>query len=167
MLFNTIILEAIPKPDRKKASEVFTALSMLSDFVHKNAKKYNSLQYRCHSLSRAICSNIKGLELRDGSYLGLLAKRNDPRSKQITYQISHCDHSWLTTKQGTIIDPYPVGCLNISPLVVPKTPRYASFGYSLYVENAEGRKAATTPEFLREARKLTKILEIALKQKPA
>lgn len=59
----------------------------------------------CHMIARALAKFFP-VEVKDGhvQYPGLLA----------------CEHSWLLTKKGHIIDPYPVGLLGGPILIVIK-----------------------------------------------
>lgn len=90
-----------------------------------------NLNFNCHSICRAISTILPRLSVVTG---GLVGYTPDPKESD-TLIIKISSHSWLTTPDGAIIDPNPVGCIACSPLMFPamKTgSAYTAFGSQAY-----------------------------------
>jgi len=95
-------------------------------------EKQKNFSVNCHILCRILVPIINQLEIIDGYYIGInLAKRNEEGNTTI----SHCNHSWLQTNDGSIIDVYPVGFITMTPILVASKGVMSSFGKSMYVED--------------------------------
>lgn len=51
-----------------------------------------------------------------------------------------CEHSWLVTPDGTIIDPYPVAALSMNPVMYVTKGTYARITNWLFVPDEKIRK---------------------------
>jgi hypothetical protein len=161
VLSNPVIWKAIPSEDKKLLVEVNDLINKTRDYFETNAHECLEASYRCHSICRAIGAYVRGVKIVDGFYFGLRIVR-DAKQKP-TVEIATCDHTWLTTRNGTIIDPYPVGCLNLTPLLVPSTGRYRHYGRALYKRDKSVTAIATSPEFTKETIRLKEIIGKASK----
>lgn len=130
MLLNDSIASCISKNDKKAWCAVTDLLNGTNDFLLKNPKLVKGYKFRCHSLCDALAANISGLRVVDGYYLGLSLKKSSRRKEN--FSLVKSAHSWLITSNLTIIDPYPVGSLNLTPLLIPARGKYKDFGYSFY-----------------------------------
>lgn len=104
---------------------------MIATLLHNipNDERY---KYNCHTLSRAIAGALQEATVVSGHLLGL------EQVKQQGFAIRYCNHSWIKTPDGAIIDPYPVGCINLQPMLIPAKPNiYSPFGRCMYVESPD------------------------------
>lgn len=160
MLYNSVLMKRVTKRDRQLWISVF---DLLSDF-HAFAKAKEKIEgkpdgksgprliYRCHSICRAIASQIPELTVVDGKYLGI--GRDDKNA--MTAQFSW--HSWLVTPSGKIIEPYPVGFIAIHPMIVVNLGPYADFGYNLYTPDPGVTEKVMTPRMKRESERLVEAM---------
>ena len=148
-----IMMARLTKRDRQLWASVLDLLNDFHAFV-KDKKKIKGkwseprLIYRCHSICRAIASQIPELTLVDGKYLGIGRDDKNAMTAQSSY------HSWLMTPSRKIIEPYPVGFIAIHPMIVVNLGPYASFGYNLYVPDPSVTEKVMTPRMKRESKRL-------------
>lgn len=160
-MLNISIRSKIPSVDIRKAAEVHTILELMKNYVQKriNSKFGSKLTYRCHSLCRAVVPFVPGLTIVDGLYLGLII---DQETKAAT--IAYADHTWYCTENGTIIDPYPVGALDIAPLVIPNESKYESYGKNLYFPDKRITAIACRRDYYQESERMKRIIKKALEE---
>ena len=130
MIFNTALDGALSKGDRELWLKVLDAVMVAGDQGRKLPKHYSGVTVECHSICRGLAMHISGLKLVDGHYIGLDSTEKEGGRE---FEIRHCDHSWLETPSGAIIDPYPVGFLATNPIVIPSTGKYLPFAKGSYV----------------------------------
>ena len=158
-LINSLIYSHISENDRLAWCEVAELLNNTTVFLRDNPKYAGIGHFRCHSLCDAVAFNVDKYKLTvvDGFYLGL--KSNSPNEKDFT--IEYCEHSWLVTSDLTIIDPYPVGTLNINPLLIPAKGTYARFGYNFYLPDQSVSKTVRNRDLFEESKRWIRILRKA------
>lgn len=158
-LINSSIYSHISENDRLAWCEVTELLNNTTTFLGGNPKYADAGHFRCHSLCDAIAFNVDKYELGviDGFYLGL--KSNSPNKNDFT--IEYCEHSWLVTPDQTIIDPYPVGTLNINPLLIPAKGTFNRFGYNFYVPDQAVSKTVRNRDLFKESKRWKRILRRA------
>lgn len=158
-LINSSIYSHISENDRLAWCEVTELLNNTTTFLGGNPKYADAGHFRCHSLCDAIAFNVDKYKLGviDGFYLGL--KSNSPNEKDFT--IEYCEHSWLVTPDLTIIDPYPVGTLNINPLLIPAKGTFNRFGYNFYVPDHTVSKTVRNRDLFKESKRWKRILRRA------
>lgn len=97
---------------------IVRAVEQLPDDINSGALGVNdsgrTVTLTCHILARA-AAKVYGLQHQDGFFY------------------NGCDHSWLVTPAGQIIDVYPVGMLG-GPIMVDHSP--ASPWYHLYTSRS-------------------------------
>lgn len=136
----TIIIPSIILGERSVLSDhvadgdliMFYTITILLHNI-PNDEKY---KYNCHTLSRAIAGALQEATVVSGHVLGLeqIEKKGFAKGLAIRY----CSHSWIRTPDGAIIDPYPVGYINLQPVLIPSKPNiYSPFGRCMYVENPD------------------------------
>lgn len=129
MLFSDILSNGITPRDRESWIKVMDKLLQIHENSRKTPSKHN-LRYECHSICLALKRAIPELTLVHGCYLGLEITK---KPEQFEYDVRNCRHSWLTTSDGAIIDPYPVGVLTVNPLIIGNSD-YNLFGRAFYYE---------------------------------
>jgi len=128
MLFNSRLLPNVTQADRSLFCEVARLLSRAAEAA---ADMRGTDGFQCHSICRALRIRMPELRLLDGFYLGL---RTLPAEKKrgVRRELMTAGHSWLMTPDGAIIDPYPVGCISLNPLLIPTRGIDVAFGADLY-----------------------------------
>ncbi len=148
MLRNSVLIGAAPKGDLGRWCDVIKLVHQFMGYAENLPEKVG-ITYNCHSVCRAIVATIPGLKLVDGRVVGMDLKTTKD-SKTIGKCTFHgCDHSWLVTRKGSIIDPYPVGFITANPIIVVNS-RYNFFFRSLYIPDPAITKKINTPEMRRE-----------------
>ena len=104
------------------------------DFSEQKRESRRKVLLSCHMIARALATFFP-LQYHDG-YCG------------------DCEHSWLTTKTGNIIDAYPVGIMG-GPILIPTG--YAHPFERLYKENVLYRVSGI--RFQRNVNKVIGIME--------
>jgi len=112
--------------------------------------------FECHTICRAIALHIKELKVVDGHYIGV--SRKDRKGARIRL----CDHSWLVTPSGSIIDPYPVGCFVANAMLVVTRGEYRSFGGGLYWPDKKMTNKVYTKALCEKVQMLSQIISEAL-----
>lgn len=128
MIYNIAVLQSFNREDKRLLAKVMDILFKVEEYVKKIAE--SSLPtFECHATCRAIALHIRELKVADGHYVGVSRKR---RKDKVDARLRYCDHSWLVTPSGSIIDPYPVGFLALNPILVVTRGIYKNFGGGLY-----------------------------------
>ena len=131
MYFNNAMTESLTELDRQLLLYVCTILK-IQIFIRSEKKKEikGNLHHttECHTVSRMLCLILKDLTLVDGYITGF--QFSDDRR---TATVVHTNHSWLTTPNGAILDPYPMG---VSPqnsaMLIPTKGIYTVHGANYY-----------------------------------
>lgn len=110
------VMSKVPKEDLKIFREIRLVVEDLPDVEFGNGPDGEPIVISCHILARALAEYFP-VKVKDGYILGHWWK-----------------HSWLETKGGFIIDPYPVALLGGPILVAVKSSPWRSF----YKESPEG-----------------------------
>jgi len=87
--------------------------------------------FECHSICRALVLEIgnNAIHYVDGQLVGLEI------GGDCSVKLHECTHTWLETKDGSIIDPYPVGIMAMSPLLITRGGIYGPFTTTRYRPN--------------------------------
>lgn len=109
------------------------------------------LQYDCHIICRAIAHHLPQLLVEDGFYLSF---RLDTTQTPPDAEMGQTLHSWLRTKNGSIIDPYPVGLVTTHPLLLPQAIKTVESLAGQYVPRQAVRGKVVTALLLRQAQEL-------------
>ncbi len=126
--------------DRETQRVYVQVVSFIESFIQrteaakKESKSFN-LTYRCHSLCKFVAAHVPTVECVDGVYLGLKVVGSVDGTGEIL-ELTECDHSWLTSSDGTIFDPYPVGLITLNPVIIPWNEVYRHHAYQLYCKRS-------------------------------
>ena len=160
MFFSNAVWEDTSKEDRHTCADVTELVMPVNEYAKKFFKRPDSIDFECHSVCRAIATLLNTVKVVDGHLLGITQKEDEA---SFHFSLKFCDHSWLVTKSGTIIDPYPMGILCGTPLLICTRGKYASCAAGHYVKDFEVtqristsriyRKSVVLAEFIREASK--------------
>lgn len=72
-----------------------------------------------------------------------------------------CSHSWNVTKNGTIIDVYPVGFVSTTPIMIPATgTKYSGFMADQYIQDDKTTEEVSGPELYRQVCVLEKYFRL-------
>lgn len=85
--------------------------------------------FNCHVISRGLAIVVPNLKVIDGLYVG--CRKFNPGTMTVDSEL--CEHSWLQTPNGNIIEPYPVGCASITPIIVINSGPLRPYGGGLYL----------------------------------
>lgn len=154
MLHNSSLFKEIDKDCMKLYCKVIYIIGHITS-LPKNKTKGIPF-FECHSISRVISMLIPDLKCIDGSYVGLL--KNDPNHRY-KFQPVLCNHSWLVTPQGAIIDPYPVGLIALNAILVVSSGEYQPYGSGKYIEEKEKTKNFITRSVLWRATRIYNIVK--------
>ncbi len=121
-------------------------------------EKQQNFRLNCHIFCRALESVIQDVKVVDGHYFGINWLENGSK-----VSLARCDHSWLKTKDGSIIDIYPVGFIAMAPILVASTGDMARFGKSMYVEDPKITKEVVNRDLYRNVRVIQKHLTESIK----
>ena len=136
MYLQNFAMMCVPKEDQILCAKIMGILEIMCKIVNTVSKKHpeasmpENIIY-CHTICRILVENIENLVLVDGEFCGLSTNKDG------SYEVSTCAHSWLETKNGTILDAYPVDCASSSVLMIPRniseqaklTPYYGACKY--------------------------------------
>ena len=130
---NSTLHESVTDADRNQMIKVWELMNKIGK-IHLRVPHNHTFQINCHSLSRVIAAHLSSLKVVTGYFLGLdpLSQHGEKRVK-----IRNCEHSWLVTPDGAIIDPYPVGVIALCPLLIPTRGEYRVFAASQYYHDSE------------------------------
>lgn len=160
LLSNSIIVDT-PREDLDIYANVASLLIGINEYVGQiDPIKRKGLYYDCHSVCRAIAIIVMHLKVADGYIVGA---EQSVTPEGIHFTPKYCDHSWLTTPSGTIIDPYPagVGVLCGTPLLINKNGRNSRFIAGLYVADARVTSRIAGREMHRKSSVLAQIIRQA------
>jgi hypothetical protein len=98
------------------------------DAVENGSEGRLKAVFECHSICRALVLEIGDGSIRyvDGELVGLEI------ASDLSVKWHACTHTWLETKDGSIIDPYPVGIISMAPLLVTRGGIYGPFTTTRY-----------------------------------
>lgn len=135
MLFAPDSIKKTTERDRRLAHKIWCLLQKASQKIEKLPSKIRkTIDYRCHSICRAIHMELGDdvVRLVDGWVLGLefVFVEGEKHAK-----ICKCRHSWLMSNDGSIIDPYPVGFFSLGPIVLVHSGKYKEFSSGHYLED--------------------------------
>ncbi len=152
MIYCSDTLKRINASERKLLTQVGSLLWKARDKLYKDEELKKTV-FNCHSICRGLCLHIQDGSIRcvDGLFLGAKISRN---GKSAT--MTNCDHSWLVTRNGNILDPYPVAIMSIAPILLITKGTYKYYGGGRYLHDAEVTKRIETSEVLRKAEVLNK-----------
>ena len=127
MLFNKNSIKNTKEEDVALLIEINEIFFKMQDiFSSQKTQPRFSYSFRCHSICRALAWKFKGrVSLVDGHFLSIKIQGN-------SFEIISCRHSWLLTENGSIIDPYPIGMIVMSPILFVKSGSYKEFSEGHY-----------------------------------
>lgn len=104
------------------------------------------VSYECHSICRALSLVFKDkVTYVDGIYR--------------IVNVIDTEHSWLVTKNGSIIDPYPVGMFMWSPILFVNNGTFKAYADALYNPDSSATKEKINRDMWRKARVLASLLQ--------
>lgn len=134
MLINSRILRGITARDEDLYAKVSSTISQLCGYNQVLRKEKKQFYYSCHSICRALALTIPELTVVDGVYISLSAAPSKDAESDYWYDnFGATTHSWLVTPDRAIIEPYPVGVIALSPLLIPTRNKAPESGAGLYV----------------------------------
>ncbi|TAK57591.1 hypothetical protein EPO17_01585 [Patescibacteria group bacterium] len=168
MIFSTESIRETTEADRKLLSEIADILKGVVRTAQETLSEKASSQFTvgCHTVCRALQQVIgkDRITVVDGFYLGL-----DTKNDAGEIQLFQCEHSWLLTSSGAIIDPHPTGLVGIMPLcpilVVNKGPRRV-FGGNHYISDPSVTAKLGNRATWRESSLLARIMLMSKNRKP-
>ena len=109
--------------------------------------KRSQMKVECHTICRALCLEITDGSIRyvDGNYVSVVLGDEGGL-------IHRCPHSWLVTESGSIIDPYPLGRIALSPVLIATTGIYAPYAAQHYCPDPEIRAGLDLRDIWHRAR---------------
>ena len=156
MFFSKSIMRGTSRGDRKLYANVIEIVGPLGEYARKNPARKN-LDFECHSVCRAIAMVMPLLKVVDGQYLGAESKACEGgffKAKLFT-----CEHSWLITPSGSIIDPYPVAIFSAVPILILNRGEYRHYGGGHYVENFSITRKISDRKMYRKSFVLARMLK--------
>ncbi len=109
----------------------------------KNNPQYEHIRYCCHSTCRAFSKIMPELKVIDGHYMGISREES---GDQVKIGHTFCDHSWLETPDGAIIDPCPIGVITWDVLLIPKKGDWLAYGNWNYIPDNDITKRILNEE---------------------
>ena len=96
--------------------------------AEKGSKERRRASFECHSICRALVLEINDGSIRyvDGELVGMEI------NPDLSVKFHVCIHTWLETRDGSIIDPYPVGIISMAPLLITRGGMYDPFTTTRY-----------------------------------
>ncbi len=146
MIYDTDVGNGATDQDRDLLCEVFERMRNLRKGL-KNYPRERLPRFQCHSICRALFLDLpKGsLRLIDGMYVGFPIREGDKK-------LYTCSHSWLLTPSDNIIDPYPVGVMSLSPLLLVTSGNLGPFTSGHYWQTDEVTRRVSGRNMWRKAR---------------
>lgn len=157
MVFNKSITNNTTKRDTRLLIKAISICNTARDHID-TLPFCKHLIYECHTICRAIAMVIPELRVVDGNYLGFTRTKTD---KGYDLDLCTADHSWLTTPDDAIIDPYPVGFLAVNPVLVVTKGHYAPFGGQLYIPDNKITAKISTRSLWRKSHVLYRFIQVA------
>jgi len=103
---------------------------------------------------------VQNVEVVDGLFIGLnIVKKSESGGSSLR----HCNHSWLRTADGAIIDIYPVGFITMAPVLVATKGEMSVFSNSMYIEEPEITREVVNRDLYRNVRVIQKHLKESVK----
>ena len=156
MFFNTKLCEAITRRDKELWLKMMNIMNLVGNNSLSGMAERSDLYVNCHSICRALAILVPELTVIDGDFIGVKPTVIQGRTE---YLIMRGEHSWLTTPDDAIIDPYPMGCIATTPIIMgPKGP-YVVYGKELYVPNVETTRTAIGRKVWRQTHVLVRIIK--------
>ncbi len=164
MLFSNEVLKSTSKRDRKLLVRVGELLNTLAEYCVRERDNIPDIKYECHSICRGLALSLPELTLVDGLYFGVdITVVNGEH----TFDPKLCDHSWLTTPSGSIIDPYPVSIIACGPLLVVTKGNHCRWGGQLYIPSSEVTRRIATADMAKRSEIIAETIKKALEAPPA
>ena len=166
MITNREHLKVITDNDENFLLGVTTLLREYGKYGQHIKKTLNAkwnIVVECHSICRAISHLLPLLKVVDGKYIGMMFPEIDGKTQ---IQFAECDHSWLVTPDGSILDPYPVGVFTVAPLLVISSGKYQPFGKNMYMPHAKTTNEVITRKVWRQSRMLARYMKKAYLASP-
>lgn len=155
MLFSNDSLDNTTQEDKLLLVEICDLLDRAYRKAQKIKYEGKRPSYECHSICRALSLVLKNkVQYVDGLYVSL-KKYNDPKE----YAVCRCDHTWLVTPSGSIINPYPVAMMTFSPLLFVNGGIYKNFVEAIYNPDPSVTKEKGNRETWRKAFILAKLFK--------
>lgn len=149
-----------PQPFCNDDLALFQIIKRLLNLLDEHFKKTNNNKgYNCHVFARAFARMFnESLQVVDGYYIEPELKVEKlPNKSGLNVTLDGgliYDHSWLKTKNGSIMDIYPMGLFTSSPLMYRNNDSY-------FFESPDFEIPSETEELVDE---LLEILEIVFVQ---
>jgi hypothetical protein len=157
-------MSKITSSDAKLRAQAELLCSLACDYRKKRPDR-DKLIFYCHPTARMLAFYMKNLKLVDGWFLGLKFKKR-PDGKTV-YSVKGCQHSWLVTPDGTILDPCPIGFKQGGALLVVSRGKHVCYGSNLYLPDSAVTKKIEGKELSRQTKLFIELTRqaVELKQK--
>lgn len=133
-------------------------LEVLCAYMDQMVSPQEHLELTCHSTCRALAFYFRELRLVDGLYLGY---SEEVENGQLVCTRHGCQHSWLVTPDGGIIDPCPVATSGSGVLLIIGKGVYAPYGAGLYKEDPKVTLEIADEELERKSQFLIELIRKA------
>jgi len=152
MIYANEVVERTTKEDRLLLCRISELLWEASRDISK-VKSVERMIFECHSICRAICLEITDGSVKcvDGNYIGMTID-DDYHVKCFTHS-----HSWLTTRSGNIIDPYPPGMMSTNAILLVNDGWLKPYATGRYHPDDRVTREIANPKTWRKARVLQRL----------
>jgi hypothetical protein len=158
MVTKQVFLESTTKKDRELQIKASHLVHKTRVYASKTTDEVKNMDFECHSIATVLAMVVPELKVVHGVYVGIKILKDK------SYQLITCDHSWLVTPDGAILDPYPVGySVLIEVVLVPTQGEYIHYGAVNYVPQKGIRFRITRKEINKKARMLRDLIHKAEK----
>lgn len=161
MFHATEIVDLIPKKDQD-LQHVISELMWRATENRRVMEGREHARFECHSICRALALEIgPSVKCIDGEYLGI----EFPSAGMA--KLRGAAHSWLVTESRTIIDPYPIGMIVWSPLLLVSSGTFRDYASARYRPNFDVTEHVGGRDLWRKARVLQKLFKKPSPSKPS
>ncbi len=122
MFYCDAVYSAVSQEDWKILETVTGLLQSVRRPEDDRTRRLKGIPFNCHSICRALVLEIRdgSVRLVDGELGGMVLKKGNE------YEYWVGQHSWLETRSGHIIDPYPMHSLSLSAILLPRSDAFTS-----------------------------------------
>mgnify|MGYP003500663595 CR=1 FL=1 len=159
MLIRPPLWKATSRGDRFMQKEVRRIAFAVTAYSSKH-QMASELVFTCHSVALAFSLMFPNLKLANGVLIGIKWVK---RAGKVRSQLTYCEHSWLVTSSGAIIDAYPVGLMTIDPILVVSKGNHKYYGGTSYYQDETIKFCISRAEIRKKAYALLRVMRKAEK----
>ena len=148
-------LDNTAEEDRILTRDIAMSLYRVQDKGLQKPQKKRP-RYECHSICRALSLVFKDKVVYVDGFFKVL---NMNHSEYKDGAILTCEHSWLVTRNGSVIDPYPVGMFMWSPILFVNNGTFKRYVDGLYNPDSSVTRKKIDRDIWRKARVLASLIQ--------